>query len=128
VPDEVHGHRDTGSEERRDTPRRRVLAAVPGCVREHAGRDRRRKSDRDQEGDGIGRGHNGHDTSEALAGLNGAAPDSNRPSRRTRVVRMRPPATEFQDSLHQSVRLTDVRSLWIGDDRADDERGGTLRG
>ena len=33
-------------------------------MREHTGRDRRRKSDRDQERDGIGRGHKGHDTSE----------------------------------------------------------------
>ena len=41
-----------------------MLTAVPGCVREHTGRDRRRKSDRDHERDGIGRGHKGHDTSE----------------------------------------------------------------
>ena len=38
VPHEVHGHRDTGEEERRDTPRRRVTTPVPGRVREHAGR------------------------------------------------------------------------------------------
>ena len=59
VPDEVHGYRDTGGEERRDTPCRRVLAAMFGSMREHAGRDRRRKRDCDQERDGISRGHNG---------------------------------------------------------------------
>ena len=61
VPDEVHGHRDTGSKEGGDTPSRRVTTSVLGRVDEHASGYRCRESDGDQEGDGIRRRHNGHD-------------------------------------------------------------------
>ena len=74
VPNEVHGHRNTGSEEGRDTPGRRVTAAVLGRVQEHAGRDRRSEGDGDQERDGISRGHNGHDTAARGNGWSPVAP------------------------------------------------------
>jgi len=61
VADEVHGHRDTGSKEGGDTPSRRVTTSVLGRVHEHASGYRCRESNGDQEGDGIRRGHNGHD-------------------------------------------------------------------
>ena len=66
VPDEVHGHRHTGSKERGDTPGRCMTTSVLGRVHEHASGYPHRKSDGDQERDEVG-GHNGHGTAAVEA-------------------------------------------------------------
>jgi len=62
VADEVHGHRQPRGEEGCNSPGRRVLTAVPACVREYASGDRGSNGECDKEGDGVKCTQDGDDT------------------------------------------------------------------